>query len=383
VLREIRADFGHAYPMRRLLHGDVGSGKTVVAACAALMAIESGFSVAFMAPTEILAEQHFRRLNDWFRPLGVGVELLTGKTRPTQGSSDRPTVTVGTHALIHDHYQPDNLGLVIIDEQHRFGVIQREKLLRKGFYPHLLVMTATPIPRTLGLTAYGDLDVSVIYEMPGGRGRIRTHLRTTDDIAKVWKFVANEMDAGRQAYVVYPRIEEDANGGDLKSVKEEHDRLTGLFSPRPVGLIHGQMDSQQAQAVVDKFRRGEIKLLVATTVIEVGVDVPNATIMVIENAGQFGLSQLHQLRGRIGRGPADSHCILIEDSRKADAIERLKVLLETNDGFRIAEEDMRLRGVGDFLGTRQSGMPKLKFGDLVRDRDLVELARQLVEDNPA
>lgn len=383
VLREIRADFGHTYPMRRLLHGDVGSGKTVVAACAALMVIESRFSVAFMAPTEILAEQHYRRLNEWFHPHGVGVELLTGKTRPTAGSVESAMITVGTHALIHDNYQPENLGLVIIDEQHRFGVIQREKLLRKGVYPHLLVMTATPIPRTLGLTAYGDLDVSVIDELPGGRGRIRTHLRKTDDIAKVWKFVAAEMDLGRQAYVVYPRVEEDATGGDLKSVKEEHDRLTELFAPRPVGLVHGQMDSSQAQVVVDGFRKGEIKMLVATTVIEVGVDVPNASIMVIENAGQFGLSQLHQLRGRIGRGSADSHCILIEDSRKADAIERLQVLLETNDGFRIAEEDMRLRGVGDFLGTRQSGMPKLRFGDLVRDRDLVVLARQLVDSHPA
>lgn len=381
VLREIRADLKRDFPMRRLLHGDVGSGKTVVAACAALMAIESGFGVALMAPTEILAEQHFARLSDWFKELDVTVALHTGNVRSaTHG--EKAALTIGTHALIHEGYQPERLGLVIIDEQHRFGVVQREKLVRKGFYPHLLVMTATPIPRTLGLTAYGDLDVSVLDELPARRGKVRTHLRTTNELPKIWRFVHDQLTAGQQAYVVYPRIEEDAAKGGLKSVVEEHDRLSELMKPHRVGLLHGRIDSTPSQQIMAEFHAGRIQMLVATTVIEVGLDVPNATVMVIENAGQYGLSQLHQLRGRIGRGAADSHCILVEDSRKTEAVERLKVLLRTTDGFEIAEEDLRLRGVGDFLGTRQSGMPKLKFGDLLKDRELVELAGQLVRSHP-
>ncbi len=381
VLREIRADLQRPFPMRRLLHGDVGAGKTVVAACAALMALESGFGVALMAPTEILAEQHHTRLREWLAGLGVPVELHTGKFRAL-GKTGRPALTIGTHALINEGYQPERLGLVIIDEQHRFGVVQREKLVRKGAYPHLLVMTATPIPRTLGLTAYGDLDISVLDELPARRGKVRTHLRTTAELPKIWRFLQDQLAAGRQAYVVYPRIEEDSSKAELKSVIEEHNRLSELLKPFQAGLLHGRLDARQSQRIMADFRANRLQVLAATTVIEVGLDVPNATVMVIENAGQYGLSQLHQLRGRIGRGAADAHCILVEDSRKADALERLKVMLKTNDGFVIAEEDLRLRGVGDFLGTRQSGMPRMKFGDLAKDRDLVELARELVEQNP-
>jgi ATP-dependent DNA helicase RecG len=381
VLREIRADLQRPFPMRRLLHGDVGAGKTVVAACAALMALESGFGVALMAPTEILAEQHYAGLHEWLAGLGVPVALHTGKFRAAENAG-HPALTIGTHALIHEGYQPERLGLVIIDEQHRFGVVQREKLVRKGAYPHLLVMTATPIPRTLGLTAYGDLDISVLDELPARRGQIRTHLRTTAELPKIWRFVQDQLAAGRQAYVVYPRIEEDVSQAELKSVIEEHNRLSELLKPFQAGLLHGRLETRQSQRIMADFRANRLQVLAATTVIEVGLDVPNATVMVIENAGQYGLSQLHQLRGRIGRGAADAHCILVEDSRKADALERLKVMLKTNDGFVIAEEDLRLRGVGDFLGTRQSGLPKMKFGDLVKDRDLVELARELVEQNP-
>lgn len=381
VLREIRADLRQRYPMRRLLHGDVGSGKTVVAACAALMVIESGRSVALMAPTEILAAQHFRRLEDWLAGLGVSVELLTGKSR-TNVSAQAASLTVGTHALIHEGFQPERLGLVIIDEQHRFGVVQRDKLVRKGSYPHLLVMTATPIPRTLGLTAYGDLDVSVLDELPARRGSVRTHLRTTVDLPKIWQFVNAQLTAGRQAYIVYPRINEEGAKADLKSVVAEHDRLRDLLQPHAVGLLHGRMDATRSAGIMRDFSEGRLRALVATTVIEVGLDVPNATVMVIENAGQYGLSQLHQLRGRIGRGTHESHCVLVEDSRKADAVDRLKVLLRTRDGFEIAEADLRLRGAGDFLGTRQSGLPTLRYGDLTRDRELIEFTRQLVEANP-
>jgi len=382
VLRELRADLKRPFPMRRLLHGDVGSGKTVVAACVALMVIESGFDAALMAPTEILAAQHFDRLGGWLADLGVDVRLHTGRSRPAS-STGGPSLTVGTHALIHEGFQPERLGLVIIDEQHRFGVVQREQLVRKGSYPHLLVMTATPIPRTLGLTAYGDLDVSVLDELPARRGSVRTHLRTTADLPKIWHFVNDQLAAGRQAYIVYPRIAETGTKAELKSVIAEHDRLRDLLKPHRVALLHGRMDAARSGRTMREFHEGQLAALVATTVIEVGLDVPNATVMVIENAGRFGLSQLHQLRGRIGRGSDESHCILVEDSRQEDAVERLKVLLRTGDGFEIAEEDLRLRGAGDFLGTRQSGLPPLRFGDLVRDRELIELARQLVEVHPS
>lgn len=375
VLREIRSDLGASVPMRRLLQGDVGAGKTLVAACAALMAIESGHSVLLMAPTEILAEQLWANFNRWFEPLGLGVALRTGTQR--KSSSLPTTLVVGTHALIERSAEFDNIGLVIIDEQHKFGVGQREALVRKGSYPHLLVMTATPIPRTLGLTLYGDLDVSVLSQLPAGRGRVQTHIRSTEALPRVWKFVAKEIAAGRQAYVVYPRVME-SNHDDVKAVTREHERVSGFLAPHSVGLLHGQLPADSKERVMQDFRSGAIQVLLATSVIEVGVDVPNATLMVIENAEQFGLAQLHQLRGRIGRGSNDGHCILVSDAVTDEATQRLQILAKTNDGFEIAEADLRLRGPGELTGKQQSGLPPFRFGDLVEDRPLVELARDLV-----
>ena len=394
VLREIRQDMGGTQPMRRLLQGDVGAGKTVVAACSALMALESGYNVALMAPTEILAEQHFQTFTGWFEPLGVHVQLRTGsrKTPEVQGPKSKvpgrqssilstlnpqpPSIFIGTHALIESGFAPDNLGLVIIDEQHKFGVAQREKLVRKGNYPHLLVMTATPIPRTLGLTLYGDLDISAIDEKPGGRGRIKTFVRDADKLPKVFEFMRGKLKEGRQAYVVYPRVEE-SDKSELKAVIRECERLRTELAPYPVGLLHGRLKGEEKEDVMNAFRANRIRVLVATSVIEVGVDVPNATVMLIENAEQFGLAQLHQLRGRIGRGAHESHCILAADLKTDEAKQRLKVLEETTDGFRIAEEDLRLRGPGELLGREQSGLPPLRFGDLAADRGLVERARDL------
>ncbi len=390
VLREIRADLGGRVPMRRLLQGDVGSGKTLVAAAAALMTLESGYDVAVMAPTEILAEQlhgHFLR---WFEPFGIPVSIRTGSRKcvPDCGvelplsagpvpAVSRAGVSVGTHALIESGFAPGKLGLVIIDEQHKFGVSQREELVRKGRYPHLLVMTATPIPRTLGLTLYGDLDVSVLDELPRGRQRIRTHLRTPEALPKVWKFIRTQLEAGRQAYVVYSRVEE-TGGDDVKAVTSEFRRIQKELEPFRVGLLHGKLPTESKEAVMSEFRAGRVHVLVATTVVEVGVDVPNATVMLIEDAGQFGLSQLHQLRGRIGRGAHESHCILVEADRTPESEARLTVMAETTDGFAIAEADLKLRGPGELVGRQQSGAPDLRFGDLRLDRELVELARDLV-----
>lgn len=393
VLREIRADLGGAHPMRRLLQGDVGSGKTAVAACTALMTIESGFNVALMAPTEILAEQHWRNFSRWLEPLGVRVDLQTGsrKTREKGGSRMAddpparssilplaPSIFIGTHALLTSGFKLPRLGLVIIDEQHKFGVAQRETLVRKGTYPHLLVMTATPIPRTLGLTLYGDLDVSVIDEMPAGRGTLKTFVRPATKLPQVWAFVRDQLKAGRQAYVVYPRVEEDDSGRGLKAVTEEFENLRRQAAPFRVGLLHGRLRSAEKETVMEQFRTNRLRVLLATSLIEVGVDVPNATVMLIENAETFGLAQLHQLRGRIGRGAHESFCILISDSQQPEARERLKVLAETSDGFEIAEADLRLRGPGELLGQQQSGLPPLRFGNLARDLALIQQARELV-----
>ncbi len=402
VLREIRRDLNGPHPMRRLLQGDVGSGKTVVAACAALMAVESGFTVALMAPTEILAGQHFANFTRWFGPLGVAVELQTGSHKTAverrasgaggqaalglSAASPRPApLVIGTHALIQSGFEPENLGLVIIDEQHKFGVAQREQLVRKGRYPHLLVMTATPIPRTLGLTLYGDLDLSVIDELPAGRGRVRTFVRAADKLPRVWAFIHGRLDEGRQAYVVYPRIEETA--GDLKAVTTEFETVTAALAPYRAGLLHGRLASRQKEEIMAAFRANAVQVLVATSLVEVGVDVANATVMLIENAEQFGLAQLHQLRGRIGRGAHESYCILISAASNAEARERLRVLEETSDGFRIAEADLKLRGPGELLGQQQSGLPRFRFGDLRQDLELIrwarELARQLPESGAA
>jgi ATP-dependent DNA helicase RecG len=392
VLREIRADLRGAHPMRRLLQGDVGSGKTVVAACAALMALESGFSVALMAPTEILAEQHFRNFKKWFEPLGVAVEVQTGNKKtfniqhsifnaqPTAGVETRntkhETLFIGTHALLTTGFDLPNLGLVIIDEQHKFGVAQREQLVRKGRYPHLLVMTATPIPRTLGLTVYGELDLSVIDEQPPGRGQIKTFVRTTEKLPKVWKFIREQLSAGRQAYVVYPRVEETEQN-EVKAVTKEFENVKRALAPFRVGLLHGRLKSAEKETVMSAFRTNAAQVLLATSLIEVGVDVPNATVMLIENAERFGLAQLHQLRGRIGRGAQDSFCILVSSAANKEAQARLKVLEETADGFRIAEADLKLRGPGELLGQQQSGVPDFRFGDLVTDWELIKQARDL------
>ncbi len=394
VLREIRADMGGQHPMRRLLQGDVGSGKTAVAACTALMALESGFNVALMAPTEILAEQHFRNFEKWFEPLGVKVEIQTGSRKTIESKSElrvekpdaerRSTLNskhsqlfIGTHALFTAGFELPKLGLVIIDEQHKFGVAQREKLVRKGNYPHLLVMTATPIPRTLGLTLYGDLDVSVIDELPAGRGAIKTFVRPADKLPKVWEFIRKKITGGRQAYIVYPHVE--ATSKEVKAVRQEFENVQRALAPFPVGLLHGRMKSVEKEAVMTAFRANKIKAVVTTSLIEVGVDVPNASVMLIENAEHFGLAQLHQLRGRIGRGAHESFCILVSDAKNPETQSRLKVLEETNDGFKIAEEDLRLRGPGELLGQEQSGAMRLRFGDLVEDWNLIRQARELVK----
>ena len=392
VLKEIRADMGGAHPMRRLLQGDVGSGKTAVAACSALMTIESGFNVALMAPTEILAEQHFRNFSKWFEPLGIKVELQTGSRKtfqPTTANVPRgklstfnrqsSTLFIGTHALFTAGFDLPMLGLVIIDEQHKFGVAQRETLVRKGNYPHLLVMTATPIPRTLGLTLYGDLDVSVIDAMPGGRGAIKTFVRTTEKLPKVFDFIREKISSGRQAYIVYPRVDVVDTDKDIKAVTKEFENVQKALTPFKVGLLHGRIKPAEKEKVMAAFRANEIKALVATSLIEVGVDVPNATVMLIENAEHFGLAQLHQLRGRIGRGAHESFCILISDAQNADAQARLKILGETIDGFKIAEADLKLRGPGELLGQEQSGSMKLRFGNLAEDLNLIQQARALVK----
>jgi ATP-dependent DNA helicase RecG len=379
VLREIRADMSGAHPMRRLLQGDVGSGKTVVAACSALMALESSCNVALMAPTEILAEQHFANFKKWFGPLNIQIGLQTG-SRKAEGlaESNGPVLVVGTHALFSSGFDLPKPGLVIIDEQHKFGVAQREQLVRKGNYPHVLVMTATPIPRTLGLTLYGDLDISIIDEMPAGRGLLRTFVRTTDKLPKVFEFIREKISAGRQAYVVYPRVE-DSGEKELKAVGSEFEQLKKALAPFSIGLLHGKLNSREKETVMAAFRANQIQVLLSTSLIEVGVDVPNATVMLVENAEHFGLAQLHQLRGRIGRGGHQSYCILVSNAKNLEARVRLKILEDTADGFKIAEEDLKLRGPGELLGREQSGLPKFRFGNLAEDLDLIRRARDMAK----
>ena len=391
MLREIRSDMGGAHPMRRLLQGDVGSGKTVVSACATLMAVEGGFNVALMAPTEILAEQHFRNFSKWFEALGIKVQLQTGSRKndesgpiADQNNSDsklktqNSTLTIGTHALLTAGFDLPNLGLVIIDEQHKFGVTQRETLVRKGRYPHLLVLTATPIPRTLGLTLYGDLDVSVMDQLPAGRGTIKTFVRTAAKLPKVFDFIRDKLSGGRQAYVVYPRVEVADTEQDIKAVTKEFKNVEKALDPFKIGLLHGRLKAAEKEKVMTAFRLNQLQVLVATSLIEVGVDVPNATVMLIENAEHFGLAQLHQLRGRIGRGAHESFCILISNAKNAEAQSRLRILEQSNDGFKIAEADLTLRGPGELLGQQQSGLPDLRFGNLATDLNLIRQARDLV-----
>ncbi|HEX5430485.1 MAG TPA: ATP-dependent DNA helicase RecG [Bryobacteraceae bacterium] len=383
VLAEIAHDMAEPRPMYRLLQGDVGSGKTLVAAEAAIIAVENGYQVAVLAPTEILATQHHFYFKKLFKNLGYTTILLTGSNTPREKTQYKKLiaaglipVAVGTHALLEPDVEFAKLGLAIVDEQHRFGVEQRQALMEKGAHPDVLVMTATPIPRTLALTVYGDLDVSVIDEMPPGRRPIITKHVEQTRIEQVYSFLKKEVDAGRQAYVVYPVIEE-SEAQAMKAAQKMHDHLSRLVFPDlSVGLLHGKLAPDEKEATMEKFQRGEIQILVSTTVIEVGVDVPNATVMLIEQAERFGLAQLHQLRGRVGRGAEQSYCILVTDKMNPASRERIRTLVESNDGFYIAEMDMKLRGPGEFFGTRQSGVPALRIGNIVRDAELLEIARK-------
>jgi ATP-dependent DNA helicase RecG len=390
-LAEIVADMRKPWPMQRLLQGDVGAGKTIVALLAAVVAMENGFQVAFMAPTEILAEQHVRTIATWLAGTRFRVELLTGKVsgaarRNLLAAIERGDVhcIVGTHALVQEPVTFHSLALAIIDEQHRFGVLQRGALAGKGLHPDVLVMTATPIPRTLALTECGDMDVSVIRGLPPGRTPVRTLVKPDARRDEVYALVREALAAGRQAYVICPLVEESEKV-DLKAATEMAEHLAAhVFPDRRVALLHGRLKSDAKDAVMRAFAAGEIDVLVSTTVVEVGVDVPNASVMVIEHAERFGLSQLHQLRGRVGRGAHASVCVLLYQAPWSDdARERLRAMVETTDGFVIAERDLKLRGPGDFFGTRQSGIPQLRAGDLTRDADLLERAyddaRRVVE----
>ncbi|MDJ0618928.1 MAG: ATP-dependent DNA helicase RecG [Calothrix sp. MO_192.B10] len=386
VVNDILNDLQQPTPMNRLVQGDVGSGKTVVAVIAILAALQSGYQAALMAPTEVLAEQHYRKLVSWFNLLHLPVELLTGSTRTakrrqihSQLETGELPLLVGTHALIQDPVNFRQLGLVVIDEQHRFGVEQRAKLQQKGERPHVLTMTATPIPRTLALTIHGDLDVSQIDELPPGRQAIQTTVLSGQQRTHAYDLMRREIAQGRQIYIVLPLVEESEKL-DLRSAVEEHQKLQdSIFPEFQVGLLHGRMTSTEKDEAISRFRDNHTQILVSTTVVEVGVDVPNATVMLIENAERFGLSQLHQLRGRVGRGAAQSYCLLMSSSKSPDAQQRLKVLEQSQDGFFISEMDMRFRGPGQVLGTRQSGVPDFTLASLVEDEEILILARQAAE----
>jgi ATP-dependent DNA helicase RecG len=394
VLHEIREDMRSVHPMNRLLQGDVGSGKTVVAMVAMLIAVENGYQAALMAPTEILAEQHYLNIHGWLEALGVAVALLKGGQRSAhrrqvlQGmASGSIRIVVGTHALVQEEVAFKALGFVVIDEQHRFGVMQRAMLRKKGLTPDVLVMTATPIPRTLALTLYGDLDVSVMKELPKGRLPVRTVWRGEEKREAIYAFIRDELRKGRQAYVVYPLVEESEKM-DLAAATEGAETLSStVFNEFKVALLHGRMKAGDKETIMQAFKAGDIQVLASTTVIEVGVDVPNATVMLVEHAERFGLTQLHQLRGRVGRGGDQSTCILLAQRGFGDdALERLKTMEATNDGFEIAEKDLELRGPGELFGTRQHGLLNLKIADLVTDGAILQTARQeaqaLVQNDP-
>jgi ATP-dependent DNA helicase RecG len=408
VLKEIASDMQAPSPMRRLLQGDVGSGKTIVAFQAAIIAIENGYQVALMAPTEILAQQHYFSARQILERAGYRMVLLTGSLEQERKREVRRHIAqgnaqliIGTHALIQDRVEFKNLGLVVVDEQHRFGVMQRLKLMKKSDdarvatglrpvlpgggdarrstdpEPDVLVMTATPIPRTLALTLYGDLDVSVLDELPPGRRPVVTRSVPDERSPEVWEFVAKQIAAGHQAYVVYPVIEENEEN-EIKAAKQMHRQLREKIFPKlHVGLLHGRLDADEKEHVMREFQQGKIEILVATTVIEVGVDVPNATVMVIEHADRFGLAQLHQLRGRIGRGAAKSYCLLMRGGKVSEEGERrLDAMVRSNDGFQIAELDLELRGPGEFFGTKQAGIPSFRVANIIRDRELLEAAKR-------
>lgn len=381
-IAEIREDLARTRPMNRLLQGDVGSGKTFVAMAAMLLAVETGCQAALMAPTQILAEQHYINFRRWLDPLGLRIGLRTASRKEDgfdplfAGGEARPQILIGTHALLHGDSELPDLGLAVIDEQHKFGVEQRARLVRQGTAPHVLVMTATPIPRTLTMTVYGDLDVSLIDELPAGRRPVMTAVREQPDPAQVASFLKDQFAAGRQAYLVYPLIDE-SDSLHLKAATKEHVFWEKKLAPHPVGLLHGRLKPEEKETVMRRFRANELHALVSTSVIEVGVDVPNASVMIIFEAERFGLAQLHQLRGRIGRGAHKSYCILATSGKNPEGMERLRTLAATSDGFAVAEADLLRRGPGDLLGTAQSGLANLVLGDLVRDTALVRLARRL------
>lgn len=396
VLKEIRQDLGSNAQMNRLLQGDVGSGKTIVALMSMLLALDNGFQSCLMAPTEILATQHFNGLSELAKGLGIEIKLLTGSTKTAERKvihegleNGSLPIVIGTHALLEEKVQFQNLGLAIIDEQHRFGVEQRSRLWKKNdIPPHVLVMTATPIPRTLAMSLYGDLDISVIDELPPGRKPIQTVHRFDNQRGKVWQFVKQEIAKGRQAYVVYPLIQE-SSALDYKNLMEGFEMLSTEF-PLPhyaISIVHGQMKPQDKEFEMQRFIKGETQLLIATTVIEVGVNVPNASVMIIESAERFGLSQLHQLRGRVGRGAEQSYCILMTGHKLSnEGKTRMETMTRTNDGFEISEVDLKLRGPGDLMGTQQSGILNLRIADLVKDRDILQQARyyaiKILKDDP-
>jgi ATP-dependent DNA helicase RecG len=394
VIEEIRSDMAKPSPMHRLLQGDVGSGKTVVSMAAMLRACENGYQAAMMAPTEILAEQHFRNIRRWAKALGLNTVLLLGSTRPAekkdlarQIEAGQIHIVVGTHALIQEGVDFRNLGLVVVDEQHRFGVVQRAALRAKGSNPDVLVMTATPIPRTLAMTVYGDLDISVIDEMPPGKKPVKTKVFHEKERPRVYEIIRKEVVKGNQVFIVYPLVEE-SEALDLKDATRMAEHLQkDVFPELRIGLIHGRMKGQEKDEIMKSFNDGRLDVLVSTTVIEVGIDIPQASLMVIEHAERFGLAQLHQLRGRVGRSDIPSYCVLMTDHRGSEnARKRLRIMEQTNDGFRIAEADLEIRGPGEFMGTRQSGFPDFRVANILRDGRLLNDARteafQLVEKDP-